>query len=411
MTNGKLRMTKFSVEKMGKARERLGSWELPNQAPIQSPGIWLTTSACGVPNLTPETYEMSVVQQNFAGLLVSYENHARSIDVFEAYQKGFLSFSGFKDMPTLLTVMDPMLKMKSGYNNSNKISVWGQNNQREGVDNAHYLKGVTALSPDAFVTLADSDMSKETASKRVQKALKYTHSGLEFVLNHHNDKVQDKVIIGSLEGHFDKKVRETESKLLSTLPLDGYLLDNFHSNGESSLEMEIDEVIDVLKESIMPHLKRDKPKMFFGMLDPLKILYLVKEGVDFFETSYVYNLTDKGYALSFTNTLESKEAISEELPAKTCEDKTGGNDVDFCIDLKDPKYKNDFGPILKDCSCYACRKHTRGYINHLLATNELLASVLLVIHNLHHYGDFFKTIREAIKNDKLDAFISVLKNE
>merc|ERR1712018_46974 len=120
------------------------------------------------------------------------------------------------------------------------------------------------------------------------------------------------------------------------------------------------------------------------MCDPQTILALVQEGVDFFESSYVYHVTDLGHALTFANTLQQQPS--------SC----------IYIDLNDQQlYKNDFGPILEGCSCYTCRKHTRGYINHLLATKELLARVLLVMHNLHHYGVLFQTIRQAIAQDKL----------
>ena len=124
-------MKKFSIEKLGSVRERLGCWELLNHHnPVQSPGLWLTTSTSGVPHLTPETFEMSGLQEHFAGVLVSYEKQARSIDVYEAYKKGFSSFCQFKNLPTLLTVMDPMLTSKTGYNNAKGISVWGEAKQR-----------------------------------------------------------------------------------------------------------------------------------------------------------------------------------------------------------------------------------------------------------------------------------------
>ena len=88
-------MKKFNVEKIGSLCERLGSWEVINSSkPISSPGLWLTTSACGIPHLTPETYQMAQLNHLFAGYLVSFEKHARSVDVYQAYGKGFNSFSG-----------------------------------------------------------------------------------------------------------------------------------------------------------------------------------------------------------------------------------------------------------------------------------------------------------------------------
>lgn len=41
-------------------------------------------------------------------------------------------------------------------------------------------------------------------------------------------------------------------------------------------------------------------------------------------------------------------------------------------------------------------------MHHLLVTNELLAGVLLMIHNTSHYQNFFSALREALVDDKLD---------
>ncbi len=374
------------------------AWELTDHVPIQSPGLWLTTSACGVPHLTPETLQMSNLLANFSGIHVTYEKQARSIDIYEAYQKGYVSYCGLDSLiPSLLTVKDPSMKSKSGFNTLKSIALWGENDQRVNVDREQYLKGVQALKPDAFLPLCDDDLDKDSSSKRVQKALKFTHESLEFVLDKRDDSgLKNKAIIGALEGGFSKEVRQKEAQLLASLPLDGYFLDGFHANGESSLDMNLEQVTDVITDSILPNIKKEKPRFFFGMLCPKAILELVQAGVDFFETSYVYHLTNKGFALSFPNRLK-KEATEEAVNGS--EDfKSDG----LYLDLNDEIFKNDFKPILANCSCYTCRKHTRGYINHLLATKELLARVLLVIHNLHHYSTFFATIRECIDNDSLD---------
>lgn len=65
------------------------------------------------------------------------------------------------------------------------------------------------------------------------------------------------------------------------------------------------------------------------------------------------------------------------------------------------RYQEDFDPLVRGCSCYCCKNHTRAYIHHLLVTNELLAGVLLMMHNFEHYFGFFHSIREALKSDHL----------
>ena len=48
------------------------------------------------------------------------------------------------------------------------------------------------------------------------------------------------------------------------------------------------------------------------------------------------------------------------------------------INLWDESYHRDFTAITEDCPCLACRKHTKGYIHHLLKTHEILGSILLM---------------------------------
>jgi queuine tRNA-ribosyltransferase subunit QTRTD1 len=411
-----MKMKKFSVEKIGALGcERLGHWELASHAPISTPGVWLTTSAAGIPNLTPQTLEMADLQPHFSGLLVPFEKHARSVDVYESFGKGFLAFSGLKPTPTLMTVLDPMSKTRSGYNTNKSVSVWGECNQREVVDPAHLMKGFRALKPDAFVALCDSDIPKDGTAKRIMKAtrntLKFTCDCLDDLRQSNDD---DGVVIGAIEGGFDKVARAKESKTMADLdPLDGFLLDGFHTNGITALEVNLDEVEDVLKDSVLPLLPSDKPRFYFGMTDPSMILRLVRLGVDFFETSYVYHMTEQGFALTFPNEkLGQAVQVSEDLVSKittTATTKTVSEKP--YLDLNDEVFKNDFGPLSLGCSCYACRKHTRGYVNHLLATRELLASVLLVIHNLHHYGVFFASIRDAISQDRLEELCDQMTNK
>lgn len=66
------------------------------------------------------------------------------------------------------------------------------------------------------------------------------------------------------------------------------------------------------------------------------------------------------------------------------------------------RYQDDFLPLVEGCGCYCCRNHQRAYLHHLLVTNELLAGVLLMIHNTAHYHSFFCALREALATDKLD---------
>lgn len=42
-----------------------------------------------------------------------------------------------------------------------------------------------------------------------------------------------------------------------------------------------------------------------------------------------------------------------------------------------PRAQRDFGPLVEGCPCYACQRHTRAYVHHLLMAEEMLGLALL----------------------------------
>jgi queuine tRNA-ribosyltransferase len=68
------------------------------------------------------------------------------------------------------------------------------------------------------------------------------------------------------------------------------------------------------------------------------------------------------------------------------------------------RYKEDCLPIEEGCLCYACSKFSRAYIRHLLNTGEVLGLRLVSWHNLHFYIDLMRQVREAIQEERFQAF-------
>ncbi|MBP6327396.1 MAG: tRNA-guanine transglycosylase, partial [Dokdonella sp.] len=56
-------------------------------------------------------------------------------------------------------------------------------------------------------------------------------------------------------------------------------------------------------------------------------------------------------------------------------------------------------------TCYTCASgFSRAYLRHLDRCGEILASQLATIHNLHHYQNLMRELREAIEAGQLDAY-------
>ena len=75
---------------------------------------------------------------------------------------------------------------------------------------------------------------------------------------------------------------------------------------------------------------------------------------------------------------------------------TGG-----AINLWDKIHRKDLGPIHQNCSCHACKHHTRAYVHHLLHANEMLADILLYCHNQHQTVQLFNEIQIVRKESDL----------
>ena len=54
---------------------------------------------------------------------------------------------------------------------------------------------------------------------------------------------------------------------------------------------------------------------------------------------------------------------------------------------------DDGRPLVEACACYTCSKYSRAYLRHLAVADEMLAGILLSIHNIHHLQDLMRGIR------------------
>ena len=61
-------------------------------------------------------------------------------------------------------------------------------------------------------------------------------------------------------------------------------------------------------------------------------------------------------------------------------------------------------PIDENCSCPVCKRYSKAYIRHLLKAGEMLSGRLLVAHNLWFYNHFMEDIRNALDENRFDAF-------
>ncbi len=74
------------------------------------------------------------------------------------------------------------------------------------------------------------------------------------------------------------------------------------------------------------------------------------------------------------------------------------------INIKNSKYQYDNTPLDENISLFDLNKYSKNYLNHLFNTNEILASMLLTLHNINFYQDLMKKIRKHINNGTFNKF-------
>src|SRR3984885_2708187 len=165
-------------------------------------------------------------------------------------------------------------------------------------------------------------------------------------------------VFGIMQGGSNSALREECSKALVEMDFDGYAIGGV-SVGEPEPEM--------LKaiELTVPFLPARKARYAMGLGTPAQMLELVARGVDMFDCVLPTRVARNGTAST-----------------------RGG-----ALSIKGGAVKSDFGPIDKDCACFACRNFSRAYLRHLLNVNEILGLRMVSVHNSHFYLEVMREIR------------------
>ncbi|XP_028790695.1 queuine tRNA-ribosyltransferase accessory subunit 2-like isoform X2 [Neltuma alba] len=246
------------------------------------------------------------------------------------------------------------------------------------------MEMISHMRPNIWVALAD-EVPAWVSDKRNKTSVDRTVRWLDdcLALN-----LEGGCAFGAIVGGSYLEERKHCAMEVAKRNVSGYWIGGF-GLGES-----IDERPPLLT-AIMDILPDDKPRMVCGLGLPEEVLQGIAAGIDLFDSTYIYSLTLGGYALTFPL---DKDGNRYNLQLSQI-----GSDSTK-INLRATVYRKDMSPILGNCTCYTCQNHTKAYINHLLNVHEMLAQILLDIHNTHHYLLFFRLIRATIKDGSFEQF-------
>ena len=142
-----------------------------------------------------------------------------------------------------------------------------------------------------------------------------------------------------------------------------------------------------------PHLlPAHKPRYLMGVGTPEDLVEGVAQGVDMFDCVMPTRNARNGHLFTRFGDLKIRNA----------------------------RHREDQGPIDETCTCYACGggktpdgrvsgAFSRAYLHHLDRCGEMLGPMLASIHNLHYYVNLMAEVRQALDEERFDAWRAQFK--
>jgi queuine tRNA-ribosyltransferase len=180
---------------------------------------------------------------------------------------------------------------------------------------------------------------------------------------------------GIVQGGVFPDLRRDSAHALQEIRFDGYAVGGL-AVGESQVAM-----FDTL-EATVPHLPVDRPRYLMGVGKPDDIAGAVARGIDMFDCVLPTRSGRTGQAFTWLGTLN----------------------------LRNARHAEDGAPLEEGCYCPACRQFCRGYLHHLVKSDEILGSMLLTWHNLTFYQRLMMALRDAIAAGALAPLVRQVRD-
>jgi len=182
----------------------------------------------------------------------------------------------------------------------------------------------------------------------------------------------EQALYAIIQGGLHRDLREASLADALTHDLPGYAVGGL-SVGESADDR--NRVLDW----ICPHMPVERPRYLMGVGTPLDLIEGVARGIDQFDCVLPTRMGRHGTAYT-----------------------DGGP-----LRLKRQEFADDGAPI--DDTPSPAARVSRGYLNHLLKSGEILGGILLSLHNLAYYRRLMARTRAAIRAGRFAAFADAFR--
>lgn len=173
-----------------------------------------------------------------------------------------------------------------------------------------------------------------------------------------------------VQGSMFANLRQECALQLRELDADGYAIGGLSVGEPRELSM-------AMTEAAAPLLPHDRPRYVMGVGMPAELPEYVARGADMMDCVLPSRNARNGCLFTSRGKLIIKQA----------------------------QYREDPRPPDEACRCLTCRSYSRAYLRHLFVAGEMLYSTLATLHNLSHYLDIMRRMRESIVLGTFPAFL------
>ena len=180
----------------------------------------------------------------------------------------------------------------------------------------------------------------------------------------------DQALFPIVQGNFYKDLRSESVKRCIPYAKHGIAIGGLSVGEPKPLMYE-------MLDHIRPLLPENMPRYLMGVGSPDCLVEGVLRGVDMFDCVLATRVARNGTAFTSKGKIVARNSV----------------------------YREDFSPLDENCDCYCCVNYSKAYIRHLINVNEMLAAMLLSLHNITFLHKLMTGMRQAIFDDSLSDYV------
>ncbi len=213
--------------------------------------------------------------------------------------------------------------------------------------------------------------------RKAQRSMRRTLDWAERAFRHFRSLPEEtrvrQALFPIVQGGMYADLRSECTARLLELDAEGYAVGGLSVGEPREVSME-------MTAHTVPQLPKDRPRYVMGVGMPEELPQYVARGVDMMDCVMPSRNARNGCLFTSTGRLIIKQA----------------------------RYREDPLPVDEQCGCYTCRNFSRAYLRHLFMADEILFCTLGTLHNLHHYLDIMRRIRESILQGRFPGTLRAL---